>query len=94
MTWATDGASSAHLEPGATAPEHDETDRDQEEVFFVVRGSPSIVIDGESRRLPAGTFVRLDPQPRRGLVNDGPEPALVLIVSAPTSSGYEPMGWA
>jgi hypothetical protein len=26
--------------------------------------------------------------------NDGDEPASVLIVSAPTSSGYQPMGWA
>jgi hypothetical protein len=30
----------------------------------------------------------------RTIVNNGSEPASVLIISAPTSSGYEPMDWA
>jgi hypothetical protein len=44
--------------------------------------------------VPAGTFARLDPPLRRTVVNNGEEPASVLIVSAPRSSGYEPMEWA
>jgi hypothetical protein len=39
-------------------------------------------------------FARLDPEHRRTVRNDGSEPADVLIVSAPRSSGYEPMAWA
>jgi uncharacterized cupin superfamily protein len=57
-------------------------------------GSPSIVIDGEEHPLPAGTFARLDPERRRALVNRSDGPARVLIVSAPLTSGYEPMDWA
>lgn len=79
---------------GGTIPEHDETARDQEEVFVILEGRPDMVIDGARHPAPAGTFVRLDPGPRRTMVNDGDEPALVLIVSAPRTSGYEPMGWA
>ena len=82
------------IPPGEHIPEHDEVDRDQEEVFFVVEGDATMVIDGEDQPAPAGTFVRLDPPLRRTVRNDGSGTATVLIVSAPTGSGYEPMGWA
>ncbi len=88
------GINVVHIPPGESIPEHDEVDRDQEEVFFVVSGSPSMVIDGTTLPAPAGTFVRLDPQPRRTVRNDGDEVASVLIVSAPRTSGYRPMEWA
>lgn len=88
------GVNLVEIPAGESIPEHDETGRDQEEVFFVVSGSPTIVIDGARTPAPAGTFVRLDPAPRRTIVNDGDEPASVLIMSAPRTSGYEPMGWA
>ncbi len=39
-------------------------------------------------------LARLDPEHRRTVRNDGDEQASVLIVSAPRSSGYEPMSWA
>jgi quercetin dioxygenase-like cupin family protein len=79
---------------GEQIPEHDETERDQEEVFFVVSGTPTLVVDGEERPTRAGTFARLDPQHKRTVRNDGDEPASVLIASAPRSSGYTPMEWA
>jgi len=88
------GINLVELAPGESIPEHDETERDQEEVFLALEGSPSIVIDGRRHPLPAGTFVRLDPEPRRTVVNDGDGPAAVLIASAPRTSGYEPMEWA
>jgi uncharacterized cupin superfamily protein len=88
------GVNLVDIPPGEGIPEHDETDRDQEELFFVLSGSPLLVIDGERIPAPAGTFARLDPEPRRTVVNEGDEVASVLIVSAPRSSGYEPMGWA
>jgi mannose-6-phosphate isomerase-like protein (cupin superfamily) len=88
------GINVVDIAPGDTIPEHDETDRDQEEVFFVVSGNPSMVIDGETIPAPAGTFVRLDPDRQRTVHNTGSEPATVLIASAPTTSGYTPMAWA
>jgi quercetin dioxygenase-like cupin family protein len=82
------------IAPGEQIPEHDEVGRDQEEVFYVVSGRPTLVIDGEDHPVRAGTFARLDPQHTRTARNDGDEPASVLIASAPRTSGYEPMEWA
>jgi quercetin dioxygenase-like cupin family protein len=87
------GMASVEIAPGTSIPEHDETGRDQEEVFIVLSGTPTMVIEGEDHPAAAGTFVRLDPDLRRTVRNDGSEPAVVLVVSAPCSSGYEPMGW-
>lgn len=88
------GANLVEIAPGESIPEHDETERDQEELFFVVSGEPTLVIDGADHPAPAGTFARLDPVHRRTVRNTGEQPASVLIVSAPTSSGYRPMDWA
>jgi len=87
------GLNVADLEPGERIPEHDEVERDQEEVFLTLEGFPSVVIDGEEHPAPAGTFVRLDPEPKRYVVNNATVPARVLIVSAPRTSGYQPMDW-
>ena len=88
------GMNLVEIEPGGSIPEHDETERDQEEVFVVLSGAPTMVVDGAEHPAPAGTFVRLDPEPRRTIVNRGDEVATVLIASAPRSSGYESMDWA
>ena len=88
------GINVVKIPPGEQIPEHDELDRDQEEVFYVLGGSPTLVIDGEDHPARAGTFARLDPVHSRTVRNDGDEPASLLIISAPRSSGYEPMDWA
>ena len=88
------GMNVVDIAPGSQIPEHDELDRDQEEVFCVLEGEVVAVIDGERHPAPKGTFVRLDPEPKRFLVNEGNIEARVLIVSAPRTSGYEPMSWA
>ncbi len=88
------GMNVTELQPGEQIPEHDETGRDQEEVFIALSGAATIVIDGAEHPLPAGTFARLDPEFRRYVVNNADAVARVLIVSAPTSSGYTPMDWA
>jgi uncharacterized cupin superfamily protein len=88
------GLNLVDIPPGEQIPEHDETERDQEEVFYVVSGSPTLVVDGENHPARAGTFARLDPQHRRTVRNEGDELARVLIASAPRTSGYLPMEWA
>jgi uncharacterized cupin superfamily protein len=88
------GVNLVDLAPGEQIPEHDETGRDQEELFYIVSGSPTLVVDGEDHRVRAGTFARLDPEHTRTVRNDGEGPTTVLIVSAPRSSGYAPMEWA
>lgn len=88
------GINIVELPTGGSIPEHHELDRDQEEIFYVIDGNPTITIDDLDHSLEPGTFVRLDPKPRRTVRNDGESTARVMIVSAPTSSGYTPMGWA
>ena len=88
------GLNLVEIPSGEQIPEHDEVDRDQEEVFFTVSGTPTLVVDGDEHALPAGAFARVDPEHRRTVRNDGEESAAVLIASAPRSSGYEPMEWA
>ena len=88
------GMNVVDLQPGEQIPEHNETDRDQEEVFIVLSGSPTFVVDGEELPASAGTFIRLDPEPRRTIVNNSSRPASILLTSAPRSSGYEPLDWA
>jgi quercetin dioxygenase-like cupin family protein len=88
------GINVVEIGAGEQIPEHDEIDRDQEEIFLVLQGDPTLVIDGEDHPAPAGTFARLDPEHKRTVRNDAERSAEVLIVSAPRSSGYEPMSWA
>jgi uncharacterized cupin superfamily protein len=88
------GINLVDIPAGESIPEHDETARDQEEVFLVLSGAPVLVIDGNEHPAPAGTFARVDAVHRRTVRNDRDETASVLIVSAPRSSGYVPMEWA
>ena len=88
------GINVVEIPPGEQIPEHDELDRDQEEIFYTLAGDATLVIDGADHAAPAGTFARLDPQHKRTVRNDSQRVAEMLIVSAPGSSGYEPMGWA
>ena len=88
------GMNVVDIQPGGQIPEHDETSRDQEEVFVALSGDATIVIDGAEHDLPEGAFARLDPDPTRTVVNRGSRPVRLLIASAPRNSGYEPMGWA
>jgi mannose-6-phosphate isomerase-like protein (cupin superfamily) len=88
------GLNVVEIEQGYAIPEHDEAARDQEEVFIVLEGDAVMVIDGEDHPAPAGTFVRVAPALTRTVRNDREPPVRLLIVSAPTTSGYEDMGWA
>jgi (S)-ureidoglycine aminohydrolase len=88
------GINMVEIGPGDGIPEHDEIDRDQEEVFCVLSGHATLIIDGARHPAPEGTLARVDPPRRRTVRNDGEQPVLLLIVSAPRSSGYEPMPWA
>jgi mannose-6-phosphate isomerase-like protein (cupin superfamily) len=88
------GLNVVQIEQGYSIPEHDEVERDQEEVFIVMEGNAVLVIDGEDHSAPKGTFVRVAPSLTRTVRNDGEQPVRLLIVSAPTTSGYTDMGWA
>ena len=88
------GINLVEIEQGYSIPEHNEVERDQEEVFIVLEGDAVLVIDGEDHPAPARTFARVAPPLTRTVRNDNERPVRLLIVSAPTTSGYTDMGWA
>ena len=88
------GLNVVEIEQGYSIPEHNELERDQEEVFIILDGDAVMVVDGEDHPAPAGTFVRVAPSVLRTVRNDAETPVRLLIVSAPTTSGYTDMGWA
>jgi quercetin dioxygenase-like cupin family protein len=88
------GLNVVEIEQGYSIPEHDEVERDQEEVFVVLEGDAVLVVDGEEHPFPAQSFARVAPPLKRTVRNDDEQPVKLLIVSAPTTSGYTDMGWA
>ena len=88
------GINMVDIPAGESIKEHDEVERDQEEVFFMVKGDAVMIIDGKEYEAPEGTFVRLDPDLKRNVKNNTNKTIRVMISSAPRTSGYQPMGWA
>ena len=88
------GVNLVEIAPGQGIPEHNEEERDHEELFIVLEGDLVAVIDGERHPVGARSYVRVDPTPSRTFLNEGETVARLLIVSAPRTSGYEPLGWA
>jgi mannose-6-phosphate isomerase-like protein (cupin superfamily) len=80
------------LPPGVVGREHDHTDSNQEEVYFVVRGDGRMRIDGDELELRPGRFVRVDPESTRVPIagDDGLE---LVTFGAPLEGGYEPPDW-
>src|ERR671939_1141456 len=70
-------------------PEHDHAETGQEEVFWLVRGSGWIEIDGERVDLDPETMVRVGPAARRKLYS-GPEGARILALGGVPGKAYEP----
>ena len=71
-------------QPGEIVGEHDEVDTQHEELFFVVNGSATFTIDGESVDAPEGTFVYVrDPASMRSAVAHEAGTTVVGLGGAP-----------
>ena len=80
------------LPPGAVGREHDHRDSNLEEVYFVVRGSGTMRIDGEEVELRPGRFIRVDPRSSRVPVA-GVEGVEFVTFGAPVEGNDEPPDW-
>lgn len=67
--------------PGAGAPPNRHAGED--ESFYVLNGSFAFVIDGESRTVGAGDFVKIPDGAVHAFKNIGTAPARLLIINAP-----------
>lgn len=73
------------LKPNAVVPEHTHP---AEQIGFVIQGSLTFTIDGETRELgPGGTWKILSMRPHN--VTVGPEGAIVVDVFSPTRSDWD-----
>jgi mannose-6-phosphate isomerase-like protein (cupin superfamily) len=80
------------LPPNQKGREHDHSEEGQEEVYFVVKGSGRMLVDGEEVELRPGRFIRVDPSSTRVPIagEDGLE---FIAFGAPIGGGYEPPSW-
>ncbi len=73
--------------------EHDESEPDsQEELYLVLRGRATFVVDGEQFDAPAGTFVFVRPGVKRTALGEEPGTTIVAIGGVP-GKPYEAGGW-
>jgi mannose-6-phosphate isomerase-like protein (cupin superfamily) len=52
----------------------------QEEVYFVLEGTLTLVVEGEDQTVERGELVRVAPEVRRQLVNRGPERVVMVAL--------------
>lgn len=80
------------IPPGVEGREHNHSDSNQEEVYFVVKGGGKMRIDGEELDLMPGRFIRVDPESTRVPIA-GDEGLELVAFGAPVEGGYEPPDW-
>jgi uncharacterized cupin superfamily protein len=80
------------LPPNVVGREHDHADENQEEVYFVVKGSGVMGVDGDELELRPGRFVRVSPDATRVPVA-GADGLEFLTVGASLDGTYEPPPW-
>lgn len=76
------GLSVLECDPGWTGKPHDHAADEQEEVYLLVEGSASVVVDGERVPMTAGDAIRVDPDATRQ-VRNGDAESLFVVVGAP-----------
>ena len=73
--------------------EHSEERLGHEEVYVVMRGRATFILDGEEHDAPAGTLVHLaDPSVRRSARAEEPD-TLVLAIGGKPGDAYTPSAW-
>jgi uncharacterized cupin superfamily protein len=70
------------LQPGQVGRIH--RHERQEEVYLVMEGELSLLLEGEEHRVPTGCIVRVAPEIRRQLVNRRPQRVALLALGGAT----------
>jgi uncharacterized cupin superfamily protein len=61
----------------------------QEEVYVVLDGELTLIVEGAEHRLRRGQLARVGPATRRQVVNRGPERLVLLVVGASAANTHE-----
>lgn len=87
------GVNAAVKEAGEVLiPEHDETSSGQQELFFVHEGEATATLDGVETRVPAGSFVAVEPGVRR-MFEAVESPTVLIVVGSPVGRPYQVGAW-
>ena len=78
--------------PEQLGREHNHAEDNLEEVYFVVKGSGTMRIDGEEVELLPGRFIRVDPGATRVPIS-GSDGLEFVTFGAPLDRQYEPPSW-
>ena len=79
------GITIARCDPGWISQAHDHTDNDHEEVYVLIEGAATVVVDEEPIEMEAGDALWIPPESTRQIRNGDEESAFVLV-SAPSLS--------
>ena len=80
------------IPPGTDGREHEHAENGHEEVYFVLRGSGVMRVDGDEVELRPGRFVRVDAEAVRR-PSAGPDGLDFVTVGAPPDGGNAPPAW-
>jgi quercetin dioxygenase-like cupin family protein len=83
------GVTITRCEPNWNSRPHDHTENGHEEIYVLIEGSATVVIDGEEIGMESGDAIWIPPEATRQIRNGDEESAFVLV-SAPVS--LEPEG--
>ncbi|HEY8809118.1 MAG TPA: cupin domain-containing protein [Solirubrobacterales bacterium] len=87
------GFNLVEIAPGGEMPEHDEAQSGQVELYIVLEGEATMRLEGEDHPAPAGTFVSLEPEAKRTILNRSDAPVTALLIGVQPGGGYTPMSW-
>jgi quercetin dioxygenase-like cupin family protein len=73
-------------------PEHDESEANQQELFFVYEGEATAELDGQPMRAAAGSFIAIEPRVRRKFTA-AVSPTTLIVVGAPIGQAFEISAW-
>jgi len=88
------GYNLVEIGPGGQIPEHDEARSGQVELYAILEGEATMLLDGEEHAAPAGTFASIEPAANRQILNRSDAKVVALLIGVQPEGGYEPMSWA
>ncbi|HET9677488.1 MAG TPA: cupin domain-containing protein [Solirubrobacterales bacterium] len=88
------GYNLVEIAPGGQIPEHDEAQSGQVELYAILEGEATMLLDGEEHPAPAGTFASIEPAASRQILNRSGAKVVALLIGVQPEGGYEPMSWA
>lgn len=80
------GVTMVRCEPGWRGLKHDHTDNDHEEVYVLIEGQATVVVNDEPVEMEPGDAIWIPPTATRQIRNGDAEAAFVLV-SAPAALG-------